>query len=605
MKTGLLAAAFLVLLAIPAISLPAHASPSGKYFDNIVTILMENQDLCSIYVGCGGSAVYQSTLADTNTLVNTWGTINHASEPNYIALAGAINDGATSGDGRCCYFEPGNSILQLMNNAGVSWTAYAESASGSGTCNFNPPRHGDHFGFIDFAANNNPSICSHFISDTSGSDTKMIADLNSAAPSQFIWMTPTDNNNGHDNGILGGDRYLAALVPQILTSTTFLTQRATLLILYDEGYSQCNNTGGTGECVYASFSGPAASKLLKISPNGASHYSYAKTLEENWGMPSLNSNDANAPSMAAAFGPVIPPCSNGATNPPTCDIFPAPPPPQGGFGSCASLPTGWNCGNNKGLAGTQATITNGNLLTDIFASNTGGNTNYQYSTSQKGTFPWSPCRAPALGVLPVNLTDVSTTFTPSILPSTGRYHINIAFYYWLPNGPVTVAGVTHQCLDTQSRVENINGVFSSVGTTATYNPGDSFGWDQVTLGSVSINEPSVLTANVASQCSNALLAWGMLLDTPCQLAGIEIGTEGYQFQQLSVAFSNVTFITGSPPPPNSLIGDLNSGCSVGLDDLSILLFNMGHPGPLGDENADLLVNLEDLSILLFNYGRTC
>ena len=85
MKTGLLSLAFLVLLTIPAISLPAHASSSGKYFDNIVTILMENNDLCSIYVGCGGSAVYQSTLADANTLVNTWGTIDHASEPNYIA----------------------------------------------------------------------------------------------------------------------------------------------------------------------------------------------------------------------------------------------------------------------------------------------------------------------------------------------------------------------------------------------------------------------------------------------------------------------------------------------------------------------------------------
>src|SRR5256885_7755769 len=432
MKTGLLSLAFLVLLTIPAISLPAHASSSGKYFDNIVTILMENQDLCSIYVGCGGRAVYQSTLADANTLVNTWGTIDHASEPNYIALAGAIDDGSTSGDGRCCYFEPGDSILQLMNNAGVSWTAYAESAGNSGTCNFSPPRGGDHFGFIDFAANNIASVCSHFISDTSGSDSKMIADLNSAAPSQFIWMTPTDNNNGHDNGILGGDAYLANLVPKILSSTTFLTQRATLLILYDEGYSQCSNTGGTGECVYASFIGPAASKLLKISPNGASHYSYAKTLEENWGMPSLNSNDANAPSMAAAFGPVVPPCSNGATNPPTCNIFPVPPPPRGGFGSCGPLPTGWNCGNSKGLAGTQATITNGNLLTDIFASNTGGNTNYQYSTSQKGTFPWSPCKAPAPGVLATNITSVTTDFIPTVLPTGGRYHIDIALYYWLP-----------------------------------------------------------------------------------------------------------------------------------------------------------------------------
>src|SRR5439155_1189608 len=106
------------------------------------------------------------------------GYSHHASEPNYIALAGAIDDGSTSGDGRCCYFEPGNSILQLMNNAGVSWTAYAESASGSGTCSFSPPRGGDHFGFIDFAANNVPTNCSHFISDTSASDTTMIADLN-------------------------------------------------------------------------------------------------------------------------------------------------------------------------------------------------------------------------------------------------------------------------------------------------------------------------------------------------------------------------------------------------------------------------------------------
>src|SRR5256885_5116934 len=33
--------------------------------------------------------------------------------------------------------------------------------------------------------------------------------------------------------------------------------------------------------------------------------------------------------------------------------------PQGGFGSCASLPTGWNCGNGNGLSGSSSTITNG------------------------------------------------------------------------------------------------------------------------------------------------------------------------------------------------------------------------------------------------------
>src|SRR2546430_11693393 len=52
----------------------------------------------------------------------------------------------------------------------------------------------------------------------------------------------------------------------------------------------------------------------------------------------------------------------------------------------------------------------------------------------------------------LNTTTVSTTFIPTLLPSmsTGqRYHIYLAFYYWLPNGPVTAGGSTHQCLDTQ------------------------------------------------------------------------------------------------------------------------------------------------------------
>src|SRR5439155_21260592 len=81
------------------------AMPAGAPFDHIVTVMMENQAMCSVYVGCGGSGTYESMLADQNVLAMTWGTINHNSEPNYVALLGAINDGSTSGDGVCCYFE--------------------------------------------------------------------------------------------------------------------------------------------------------------------------------------------------------------------------------------------------------------------------------------------------------------------------------------------------------------------------------------------------------------------------------------------------------------------------------------------------------------------
>lgn len=54
-------------------------------------------------------------------------------------------------------------------------------------------------------------------------------------------------------------------------------------------------------------------------------------------------------------------------------------------------------------------------------------------------------------------------------------------------------------------------------------------------------------------------------------------------------------------------GDLNGDCSVGLDDLSILLGNFGGPGDRedGDTDGDGDVDLTDLSRLLGQYGSDC
>ena len=598
------------------------AIPASAPFDHIVTILMENQALCSVYTGCGGTGTYQSQLADHSVLALTWGTINHNSEPNYIALFGAINDGSTSGDGVCCYFEKGQNIVDKMEASGVSWTAFAEDAGNSGTCSFSPPRSGDHFPFVDFSDMNTAARCAHFQTTSSSTDPEFLAALNTPNPSNFIWLTPNDNDNGHDSGVSGGDSYLAALVPKVLASTEFITTKATLLIVYDEGYSQCSNTGGTGECVYASFSGPAAKQGVQISPANASHYSYAATIEAAWGLSSINSNDAGAPNMLSAFtstcstncpsqlstsftvSPSTPTVNSGTTFaasasggiPPytyswnygdngqgsgltSTHVYTAtgtykatltvkdqsspsqtatnsqsitvtnPIPTSGDFGNCTPLPQGWSCGNTNGLNGSTTTIVNGILETRESNPNVGNDTSYYYSTSQKGTFPWSPCQAPANGALPPNLATVSTTFTPLLFKPAGsyRYHIYIALYYWLPNGPLTSAGASYQCLDTQVRAENINGVFSPVGTTATYNPGDSLGWDNVTSGPTNIGQTYTLIANVNNQCRQDLIAWNLNPTTACQLAGIEIGTEGYQFEELDVNWQNVTLASSTAP----------------------------------------------------------
>src|SRR5712692_2129531 len=74
----------------------ALASLASAPFDHIVTVLMENQGLCDVYTGCGGSATYMSQFADQNVLVRTWGTTSHPSEGNYISLIGGDNFGHTS-----------------------------------------------------------------------------------------------------------------------------------------------------------------------------------------------------------------------------------------------------------------------------------------------------------------------------------------------------------------------------------------------------------------------------------------------------------------------------------------------------------------------------
>jgi PKD repeat protein len=606
----------------------------------MVTILMENENACSVYGGCGGSGTYETQLANQYVYVTTWGTINHNSEPNYIALFGAINDGSTSNDGVCCYFETTPNLIDKFEPAGITWTAFAEGAGSSGTCSFSPPRMGDHFPFIDYSDMNTASRCSHFLTTTapispSGpvADPEFLSMLNSPNPSNFVWLTPNDNDNGHDTGVAGADAYLSNLVPLILSSSEFTTTRATLLLIYDEGYSQCANTGGTGECVYASFSGPAAKKAVQIGPPNASHYSYAATLEAAWGLSSINSNDAGAPNMLSAFnlacttncplstsfttvpslplvnaavtftalttGGTIPYSTNWtfgdggtgtgtvaahtyttagsftvtetvtdssspqrtATASQTITVFSS---LIGNFGACASLPQGWNCGN---IVPGAPTPTSAQIVNGVFESRQsnpglGGSNSYYYSTTQKGTFPWTPCTAPAAGVIPTGITSVSVNFTsltynPGLSPSADRYHIYIALYYWLPNGPVSAGGSTYQCLDTQVRVENIGGSFSPIGSTATYNPGDSFGWDNVTL-QISPGQTGLLVANVANQCLQDLQAWGIPTSTPCQLAGIEIGTEGYQFQELDVNWYDVSLNVGPVPLTTSFTASPSS-----------------------------------------------
>ncbi|HEX9240469.1 MAG TPA: alkaline phosphatase family protein, partial [Candidatus Bathyarchaeia archaeon] len=126
-------------------------------FQYIVTILMENNGLCDVtpnlVSSCGSSTIpapYLTSLAQSNGFNTHYTGVGHPSEPNYVALFGGSKFGYTS-DGYCCFQLSSSNLVDRLEAAGLTWKAFAEDASGSGTCSFTPPRAGDHYPFIDFS----------------------------------------------------------------------------------------------------------------------------------------------------------------------------------------------------------------------------------------------------------------------------------------------------------------------------------------------------------------------------------------------------------------------------------------------------------------------
>ena len=123
-----------------------------------------------------------------------------------------------------------------------------------------------------------------------------------------------------------------------------------------------------------------------------------------------------------------------------------------------------------------------------------------------------------------------------------RYHVYVGLYFRLAN-PVTVGGVTHGWLDTQLRlVEYFNGRLSIIGTTSSYDAGDSFGYSRV-IGT------NVTSIDVEAWFKEVCNTYGINSAIAHTLAGVEVGTEGFHVTQVDTIWSDFHFADPSPPLP--------------------------------------------------------
>jgi len=232
----------------------------------------------------------------------------------------ALLGGDTFGCGNTgCPPASNQNLVDRFESVGLTWKGYIEDqnvASGCDTSYHEPytPEHNPFVTFTDIL--NNPARCSKVVlanpSSCTVTDCSLINDLNSASAPNFMWLTPNNCDNMHGftgvcpESIPMGDSYLKGLVPNILKSYTFTNTRAALFIVFDEGTGWCPLNGSSEDCVYAVWAGPLAKTGFATS-NLYNHYSWTRTIEVNWNLASLTSNDANAKPMTEFFKTNTPP----------------------------------------------------------------------------------------------------------------------------------------------------------------------------------------------------------------------------------------------------------------------------------------------------------
>jgi hypothetical protein len=298
------------IITIPA--LPRAHAASGTNFDNIVVVAMENQNYADVMgtgTGSSNAPFIASMLAAGATvpLYHAYGAagrpVNGCSAGCYTALISGSDQGIVNGY-NCCINAP--TLIDKMVAAGLTWNAFCESGC---------PRGNDHFPFTGFAGTaNSPNIVASTC--CSGQpDPEFVVPMNSASPPNFIWLTPTDGHNMHNNSIQSGDAYLHDLLVgptgsfaspaagSVLASKLFTPGQRTMLLVWWDEYDP-------GPIL---FYGPRVVKQGFVSSSDIyDEYSILHLIENNWALPTLTANDAAASPMTEIYGSSNPPPSGGS-----------------------------------------------------------------------------------------------------------------------------------------------------------------------------------------------------------------------------------------------------------------------------------------------------
>ncbi|KAK3367918.1 phosphoesterase family-domain-containing protein [Podospora didyma] len=270
-----------------ALTLSPTSNVVGATFDRFVQIFLENTD-------------YSKAIANTNlaylasqgiSLTNYY-AITHPSQPNYVAAVGASTNSIT-GDGFVRIASSVKTIVDKLEPAGISWGIYQEDMPYSG---FQGNWKNQVSGADDYVRKHNPLVVYDSITVDANRAAKcknftmFTKDLNTNKLPQWMFITPNMTNDGHDTSVTTAGSWARNWLTPLLANPSFNIARTLIILTFDEG-----TTTGTNQ-IYAVLLGSAVPTSLRGTTNSTryTHYSLLKTVERNWGLTAIGTNDAAA-----------------------------------------------------------------------------------------------------------------------------------------------------------------------------------------------------------------------------------------------------------------------------------------------------------------------
>ena len=272
--------------------MPAVAAATARARSHVVVIVMENKERGRV-LGRADAPYLNRLARREGTAAASYG-VTHPSLPNYLALVSGSTQGITDDCTSCT--AGARNLADQLERTGRTWGAYLEGLPAPCARPAFAGRYAkkhDPFAYDDRIAGDR-ARCRRRVPLT-----RLPADVRGGRLPDFVFIAPDLCQDTHDCPVRTGDRFLARIVPGLLTA---LGPHGFLVVTYDEGSSDRGCCGGShGGHIATVVAGPDIRRGATMTAP-IDHYGVLASIEDAFGVPRLGAaRDPRHGSLAPLF----------------------------------------------------------------------------------------------------------------------------------------------------------------------------------------------------------------------------------------------------------------------------------------------------------------